>query len=147
MKYHHRWRIGAWLAQGMIQTAGSAFPLGEIDAVLPVPMHWLKRRLKGFNPSADLARCVAQGLHKPYEPKALARARWTTTQTRLSWHRRFRNVEEAFVARSASTRSRTLLLVDDVHTSGATAHACAAALKRAGAHRVLLLTAARTPLL
>ena len=114
--------------------------------VLSVPLHWIKRWLKGVNPAGQLAVTVARSLKKPYAPCALRRRRWTATQTRLRWRERFRNVDQAFAARKQFVTDKTVLLIDDVLTSGATANACARALKRAGAKRVFVLTAARTPL-
>ena len=147
-KYRRRWRIGRWLAEEMARVARSSFPLDEEVFVASVPLHWIKRRLNGFNPAEDLARVVAHALEKPYDPRALRRIRWTPTQTRLSSAQRIRNVRGAFASNHhRSIRNRTVLLIDDVLTSGATANACAAALKEAGAGRVLILTAARTPLL
>ncbi|MBI4004054.1 MAG: ComF family protein [Candidatus Omnitrophica bacterium] len=145
-KYARRWRIGRLLALEMAAAARSALPLDDVDAVLPVPLHWLKRRLKGFHPPAYLTHVIASALNKPYLSSALRRVRWTATQTALGWHQRFRNVDRAFAARGASVAGRSVLLVDDVLTSGATADACARTLKAAGARRVFLLTAARTPI-
>jgi ComF family protein len=130
----------------MAVTARSSLPLQEVGAVLPVPLHWLKRRLRGFNPAEHLAYVVSQSLEKPYAPSALRRTRWTTTQTRLHGQERFRNVRQAFAAQERFVRDRTILLVDDVLTSGATANSCSLALKAAGARSVFVLTAARTPL-
>ncbi len=144
-KYHRRWRIGRWLAQEMAETANHSLPIDAIDAVVPVPLHWLKRQLRGGNPPEELARDLARRLGKPLLARSLRRARWTTTQTRLRGGARFRNVRHAFTARASEVRGRTLLLVDDVLTSGATAQACALALKTAGAAGVFVLTAARTP--
>ena len=142
-KYRRRWRLGRWLAEAMTAQARSAFPLEEVGAVVPVPPHWLKRRLQGFSAAEALAASVARSLELPYAPQALRRRRWTATQTRLGWQERVRNVQGAFTA--APRGGRSVLLVDDVLTSGATADACAAALKAGGAARVFVLTAARTP--
>lgn len=144
-KYHRRWRLGRWLAEEMARTAQSSFPLDEIAAILPVPLHWMKRWLRGINPSEALATSVSRTLGKPCVASALRRSRWTASQTRLGWRQRVRNVRRAFVADHRLVRGRSVLLVDDVLTSGATANACADALKRAGARRVFVLTAARTP--
>jgi predicted amidophosphoribosyltransferase len=144
-KYHHHWRLGPWFAEAMVSSGASRFPLEEVDVVVPVPLHWLKRRLKGFQPVAELAEAAAAALQKPCEPSALRRRRWTATQTTLTWGARWRNVRQAFIARASAVRHRTILLIDDVLTSGATAHACSFALKDAGARRVFVLTAARTP--
>ena len=144
-KYHRRWRIGRWLAEEMADTASTWLPLHEIDAVVPVPQHWLKRRLRSFDPVAQLAHDVSRSLRRPCLPRALRRTQWTRSQTTLQMRARRRNVRNAFAAAPKAVRGRAILLVDDVLTSGATAHACAEALRRAGAARVLVLTAARTP--
>ena len=145
-KYRRRHRVGDWLSETMSSAARSSLPMDSIDVVMPVPSHWLAGRLRGFDAPDHLARRVSRLLEKPYLPRALRRSRWTTTQTRLSWAKRFRNVRAAFTARPRLVRDRIILLVDDVLTSGATADACARALRQAGAVRVFVLTAARTPL-
>ena len=145
-KYHQRRRVGDWLSEAMSATAGACLPVEEIDVVVPLPSYWLTRRLRGFDPAGYLARRVSSALRKPCAARAVRRTRWTSTQTRLPWAKRFRNVRGAFAARPRLIRHRTVLLVDDVLTSGTTAEACAKALRDAGAHRVFVLTAARTPL-
>ena len=144
-KYHRRWRIGRWLADGMADLARTSLPIHEIDAVVPVPLHWAKRRLRGFDPVGQLAQHVAGSLARTYLPHALRRTRWTATQTRLQGRARQRNVQGAFTAKPQLVNRLRLLLIDDVLTSGATAEACVSALQQAGAASVRVLTAARTP--
>lgn len=144
-KYRRRWRIGRWLSRDMAACAHATLPLQEIDLVVPVPPHWLKRRMAGFDHAGQLARDTARRLRLPYDSRALRRRRWTSSQTRLPSPARFRNVRAAFAADAPRVAHRTVLLVDDVLTSGATADACARALTAAGARRVIVLTAARTP--
>jgi ComF family protein len=107
---------------------------------IPVPLHPSRRRQRGFNQAADLAR----HLGVPAVP-ALRRVRATLTQTGLPAARRHRNVRDAFaVTRAASPLSgATVVLVDDVSTTGATLEACARVLKMAGVVEVRALTAAR----
>ena len=143
-KYHRRWRIGRWLAEEMADTARTWLPLHDIDAIVPVPQHWLKCWLRGFDPVAQLAHDVSRSLRRPCLPRALRRTRWTVSQTTLQTRARRRNVRNAFAAAPKAVQGRAILLVDDVLTSGATAHACAEALRQAGASRVFVLTAART---
>ena len=145
-KYRARWRVGRWLASEMAETAQHTLPLEDIDALLPVPLHWLKRWGKGFNPAEYLAADVARRLRKPLLRGALRRVRWTASQTRLQGPARRRNVARAFAAAERLVAGRALLLVDDVLTTASTAEACADALARAGARRVFVLPAARTPL-
>lgn len=144
-KYHGHHRIGRWLAAEMAATAERSLPLNELRAVVAVPMHPLKRRLKGANPAEDLARALAETLRLPHQSALLRRRRWTPTQTRLRPSQRFRNVRDAFAPGRSHPADGAVLLVDDVLTSGATAHACALALRASGARAVFVLTAARAP--
>lgn len=145
-KYRRRWRVGRWLARHMASCAASSLPLRDVEAIVPVPMHRLKRWLAGYDPAQALSAELARLLDKPHAPVALQRTRWTRPQARLSWRKRHANVRDAFRADPAQIHGRTVLLVDDVLTSCATADACARALKQSGARRVYVLTAARTPL-
>jgi ComF family protein len=129
------------LARPLANLMARALPLDEsFDAIVPVPLHWLRRWKRGFNQSELLARAIARRTGIPMA-RALRRARATRTQAGLSNHARRRNVTRAFRARPME--GRRVLLIDDVMTTGATAAACALALKRAGAARVVLLTVAR----
>lgn len=117
------------------------------DVIVPVPLHWRKRWDRGFNQAELLAREVAKQRRLPVL-KALRRKRATAVQASLARAGRRRNVAGAFTLRDAAQSATQLkdarvLLIDDVMTTGATASACAAALKRAGARSVTLLTLAR----
>ena len=115
----------------------------KFDAVVPVPLHWRKQWRRGFNQAELLARHVAAAHSLPVL-KALTRARATEVQAGLASAGRRRNMAGAFRARPrVSFTGQHLLLIDDVMTTGATASACAVALKRAGAKSVSLLTVAR----
>ena len=122
----------------------SAIPRDQsFDLIVPVPLHWRRRLSRGFNQSELLARAVARryGLRPD---NALRRKRSTSVQAGLSHAGRRLNVAGAFVARrTADLEGRRVLLVDDVMTTGATLGSCAAALKRAGARYVAVLTLAR----
>lgn len=145
-KYQGRHRLGSWLAAHMARSVQRYVPLERVSVVAPVPLHWIKRRLRRLDSPAFLARALATRLARPCVA-LLRRARWTATQTRLSPAARARNVEGAFVVASQGLNplSRGVLLVDDVMTSGATANACAQTLREAGIQPVYVVTAARTP--
>ena len=129
--------FGAWLSQ--------ALPLNErVDVVVPVPLHWRRELARGFNQAELLAAEFTRRRGLPLEKKALRRSKATVAQARMSRSERRRNVATAFtVRRPAAVAGKTVLLIDDVHTTGATLGACAVALKRAGAKRVVALTLAR----
>jgi ComF family protein len=142
-KYDGRRSLAAPLGRAL-REAGTAV-LADADAVVPVPLHSWKRIQRGFNQSADLARALGLPVYC-----ALRRSRATRTQTGLTPAQRRRNVAGAFVlaawpwrAPRAAIAGRTLVLVDDVTTTGATLDACARVLKRAGAREVRTLTLAR----
>ena len=108
--------------------------------VVPVPLHPSRRRHRGFNQAADLARQL--GIPVVH---ALRRARATATQTGLPAGRRHRNMRDAFgmTEAAAALAGAVVVLIDDVSTTGATLEACAGALKDAGIAEVRALTAAR----
>jgi ComF family protein len=115
----------------------------RFDAVVAVPLHWRKKWQRGFNQSELLARHIARRRHIPVL-NVLRRNRQTAVQASLAVAGRRKNVAGAFEARpKAELQGKKILLIDDVMTTGATASACAAVLKRGGARSVSLLTLAR----
>jgi ComF family protein len=138
LKYDGRRSLARPLAALMCERGGDV--LAGADVVVPVPLHPSRRRGRGFNQAADLAR---------YLPlpavSALRRVRPTAAQASLPASRRHRNVRDAFApARSASyLAGLTIVLVDDVSTTGATLEACARALDGQRIQEIRALTAAR----
>ena len=122
------------------------------DAVIPIPLHPKKHRMRGFN-QAYLLACQLQKLssQRPSCPplsvdkNLLVRSRWTDSQSGLGKDKRKSNISSAFqVVNAENVRGKHFLLIDDVYTTGATADECARTLKMAGAGRVDVLTLART---
>lgn len=138
LKYQGRRSIAPRLAQ--LMASQSATLLAGTDYVVPVPLHRARKRERGFNQAEDLAR----GLGAPVL-LALCRTRPTRPQVDLPADERRDNVRHAFALRRIGhgVRGRTIVLVDDVATTGATLEACARVLKTAGAAEVRALTVAR----
>lgn len=114
------------------------------DAVGYVPLHHAKRRERGFNQSAALAHNLSRRMSIPLLRNGIRKTRHTPSQTGFNAEGRRNNVKDAFVPVSRKwLENRTLLLVDDVMTTGATVDACARALKAGGAAGVDVLTLAR----
>jgi ComF family protein len=115
----------------------------QFDVIVAMPLHWRKKLLRGFNQSELLARSVSRRTGIPIV-NALRRRKGTAPQAGLTRAQRRTNVAGAFEVRKRDlVNGRHVLLIDDVFTTGATAGACSAVLKRAGAKRVSVLTLAR----
>lgn len=147
LKYRDRPEAGLLMARLMAR-AGRRL-LAESDVILPVPLHYVRLWQRRFNQSAFLARTLSGMTGRPWRSDLLRRRRRTRPQVGLDEGQRRRNVQGAFDVRpglEAELADRAVLLVDDVRTTGATAAACAHALREAGAARVDLLTFALVPL-
>lgn len=144
LKYRDRLDLAIWMGGWMLR-AGSEL-IADADMVVPVPMH--RRRLwsRRFNQSACLAQIVAARAGKPLATEALRRVRPTRQQVGLTAIERERNVRGAFEVvenQRAAVASRSVLLIDDVFTTGATVRAATWTLLRAGARAVDVLVFAR----
>jgi ComF family protein len=140
LKYRDRHEAGLVMARLMARSGAALF--AEADALLPVPLHRLRLWTRRYNQSALLAQRIAAFSGLAYRPELLIRSRATRRQVGLDHDRRRNNVKGAFrvpEAAKGEVRGRRIVLIDDVMTTGATAGACAKALKRAGAARVDIL--------
>lgn len=113
----------------------------EIDAILPVPLHWRRKAYRGFNQATEIAKPLASLLGLPLL-RAIRRSTATPKQSGLDAKARTRNLRHAFKAIHTPTHSH-VLIVDDVLTTGATARAVAKVLFANGVSEVSLLTVAR----
>jgi ComF family protein len=110
----------------------------EAQVVVPVPLHWWRRWRRGYNQSEPLAVALAGRLGLPCETRSLRRIRYTRPQTNQSATARRENMRGAFRSSGGvAVRGRTILLIDDVLTTGSTVSEAARALKAAGAARVV----------
>jgi len=113
--------------------------------LMPVPLHPRRLRERGFNQSLLLSREVARALNADLDFLSLKRIKYTKPQTGLGSEERSRNVARAFqVSRREAVKGRSIVLVDDVATTGSTLNECARALKKAGCREVFCLALART---
>jgi ComF family protein len=138
MKFSGWHALGSHLAGAMAEVVGEPLPA---DMVTWVPLSRRRRARRGFDQAEVVARALGARLDVPVR-SLLRRTRDTSAQARKGGAERRRALEGAFVAREDV--GGRVLLVDDVLTTGATAAACARTLKRAGAARVSVLTAARS---
>jgi ComF family protein len=141
LKYQGRTDLASSLA-GLMVTAWGEKPF-SVDCVIPVPLHPRRLRERGYNQATLIAEEFARRVGLSVLPDALVRERVTESQTRLSAFERRRNVDGAFRAHGSQMRGRSVLLLDDVCTTGSTLQACADALRAAGASHVYAMAVAR----
>ena len=144
LKYRGRRRVARRLARVLLDDDHARSLVAGSHVLVPVPLHPRRLRERGFNQAGLIARELGQRVGRPCADRALVRRRDTVPQAGLSAAARRRNVAGAFTVRRRSlVADQVVTLVDDVLTTGATAHACAQALRAAGAREVRLLSVAR----
>lgn len=144
LRYGQVTALGPVLARYLVaamQTPPWPLLLRYVDGVTPVPLHDLRRRQRGYNQAELLATALCEQTGLPLQPHWIHRQRMTHSQVGLNAQERKANVAEAFRA-EPFVKGRTILLVDDVYTTGATLGACATAAMNAGATAVFALTLA-----
>jgi competence protein ComFC len=143
-KYHdktHLRRLFSSLLNTYIETYH--IPLDHFDMIIPIPLHPARLRERGFNQAELLAQTVRSKL--PLRTDILTRSKFTSSQTLQEAKQRWTNVSDAFrIVHSLDIADKSILIVDDLLTTGATVHAASETLKNAGAAYVGVLTLAIT---
>lgn len=141
-KFHHDLAAGRLMAELMAEG------LADVDrpeALAPIPLHAARLRQRGYDQAVELSKALARALDIPLLTGALTRVRDTSPQSELDASSRRRNLKKAFVALDPAGLPRHIALVDDVMTTGATLHAAAKTLRKAGVARVDAWVCARVP--
>jgi ComF family protein len=139
LKHGHQEGLAEIVGTSWAQSRVGVVQKHGISAVVPVPLHWRRRWSRGYNQADVLAAAWAKALGVPLHRRWLVRHRPTEFQTSLTRTARQDNVRGAFSVRAdSSIRGMTVLLIDDVLTTGATASEAARALKQAGAKRIVV---------
>ncbi len=142
-KFHTRSRLALPLGAAMAGFAIERMPVDEYDLIMPVPLHRVRLRQRGFNQSLLLAEEILPVFPAARIDQSLRRIRPTRVQSRLKGTAdRAANVRGAFAVVGDAIKGKTVLLIDDVVTTSGTVTECARMLKRAGAARVDVFTAA-----
>ena len=143
-----KYKRATWLCDDLVDllegVTRTYFDVKAIDLVLPIPLHSSRERQRSYNQSALLAKGLGRRLGLMCHPSMMVRTRPTATQTRLGVSERRKNIRDAFsVAHPEWVAGRTVLVVDDVMTTGATLSEAAKVVLAAGAWRVWALAVAR----
>jgi len=140
--YKYRSQVG--LARAFVGILRQSLPqnIDVIDTLLPLPVTRARMRERGFNQAAELAKLLGQHLNLPVDLRSLRKIRETRPQMALPWDQRRANVRGAFAC-DAAIAGKSIALIDDVMTTGASVDAASRALKQAGAKTVVVWVLAR----
>jgi ComF family protein len=117
----------------------------DLDLIIPVPVHWRKEAIRGYNQAYLLAKPLAMKLEKPILRDVLVKSKWTREQNTLSAYERKRNLAGSFrVRKRERIQGMRILLIDDIFTTGSTIKVCGETLIKAGAESVVALTLTST---
>ena len=132
-------RMGELYARQLIRTEGWK----KADLIIPIPLHPLKRKKRGYNQSEQISRGMASVMNLPLSTQHLVRIGNTETQTKKSRYARYENLKDAFMINDASELvQKHIILVDDVMTTGATVEACSIELLKIEGLKVSICTIA-----
>lgn len=138
-KYFGRREYGDFFGAAMCRYSREEIRRWRPDVIFPIPLHKRKKRIRGFNQSEYLARILGKAWGIPVETEILLKVRKTGSQKKLDAARRRKNLEKAFAV-TEPLNGLSILLIDDVFTTGSTIDAAASVLKAAGAKNVFFLT-------
>lgn len=145
LKYRGNPDIGAYFGQIMGEELMKSGNYSGVQAILPVPLHEAKRRMRGYNQSEAIAGGINKVLNSELVTNALFRKNRTASQTRKKRYERWENVSSVFeVSHERLKKFSHLLIVDDVITTGATIEACASIICAAAPFRLSVATLARS---
>ncbi len=143
LKYNKKYQIGIFLGRILGEHFRRQFQNWNINLIVPIPLHHLKKAERGFNQSYYIAKGIVTKTSLIVCPKAVKRVRFTKSQTTMTLNEREANVEGAFkVLKNEKVIGKNILLVDDVMTTGATINECGKVLLEAGANRIYAASAA-----
>ena len=131
LKYRGDISSGKYFSKMLAEEIAGSRLYSDVDAVVPVPLHWTRRWSRGYNQAEVIGETIARRVGAKFIPYILKRHRRTKTQTKLSVEGKVDNVKGAFKLRKGADLSgfRHILLVDDVFTTGATVNSCRGILR------------------
>lgn len=139
-KYRNKRNRGIFFAEEMVKSFEKQILEWEIEEIVPIPLHNIRRRQRGYNQSEVLAVSMSQLTGIPVRTDVLFRIKKTKPQKQLDRRKRFLNLSGAFAVSAYWKPPENVLLVDDIYTTGATLQKAAKMLKLAGCRNVYFLT-------
>jgi ComF family protein len=138
-KYGGRREYAAFYAEEILKRCAREMLLWQAEVLIPIPLHSSRRRKRGYNQAALLAREISKRCGIPVEEHLLYRVKKTKAQKELNDQERQTNLKHAFSVRKGEIPYQTVILVDDIYTTGSTIDAAAAVLKENGIQTVYFL--------
>lgn len=142
LKYHRNIGLGSFFAPALCEIIVNE--KWNIDLITAIPLSANRKKERGYNQAEIIAKPIARTMNLPYSDKSVYRNKHTSSQVGLSVKERQLNMKDAFKADPNVVKDKSILLIDDVATTGATMDACAKALLDAGCRQVFGLTLAKT---
>jgi ComF family protein len=140
LKYNRRPSLGTKLGEMAGTFIKDDFDFSQADFLVPVPLHPVKQRERGYNQAALLVEAISRITKIPCPPDIMKRVRYSESQTKLDFSKRRNNVANLFtIVKKDLVQNKKVIVVDDVITSGSTMDACGETLLKAGASEVLAL--------
>jgi len=144
LKYQNNTELGVFLGELYGRELKESPLFSDCDAIIPVPLHQKKMRLRGYNQSDFITDGLSKAMRIPVHKKFLIRTVATSTQTRKARYARFENVENVFKLSGEKANAKHFLLVDDIITTGSTLEACVMCLNQIEGVKVSVATIACT---
>ena len=133
-KYKRNVKLGNLLAEKMAGYIKQHYSMADIDLITAIPLHRSKQKIRGFNQSDILAQRIANNFNMPFSAGNLIRHKKTKSQYNLNRQQRAKNLKNAFRCQDIKEfQHKSVLLVDDIYTTGITLNECAKVIKNAGA--------------
>lgn len=139
-KYKNRRIYGEFYAKEMARNYGDLIRAWGVDVIVPIPLHRKKERSRGYNQAAIIAKQLGEIMGIPVDCKLLVRNRYTRPQKELNDKERKKNLNQAFSVTKRLGNDMSILLIDDIYTTGSTMDAAAEELKKNGVQKVWFLT-------
>lgn len=137
LKYAKKFPVGIFLGKFLASEIKISRPDWKLDLIIPIPLHHLKKAERGYNQSYYIAKGVSKILKVKASERIVKRVKYTESQTTMTLTERQENISEAFKIRNKnSVKDKTILLIDDVITTGATISECGKILLEAGANKI-----------
>ena len=144
IKYKEYKKVGKFLAIYMTEYWKKYVKIDDVDYVIPVPLHKVKKRMRGYNQAKIIGENFAKLMNFKFDSSLIKRINFTKTQTKLTKLQREKNIKNAFeVSDAKKIQNKKFLIIDDVFTTGSTVNEISDILRNFKADKIYVLTAAR----